>query len=265
MLGSALGLHSVFGFYVIHIGEILFMLFAVAAAVRHKIEVPNMRWLFIALLSLTPLWFVTLNWIGKSDPVLVGLLVLSWAYPSRWRVLSAVIMIMAHREIGSLMCLSLFFLEDRKDFNLLVGLLLGNAFHFLYQYGVLDTVPVSRLEWMEHHVASYLTPFVYTPTLYIGCTFSWYWVLLCLNRPERKELVVIAGAFILSLLNEDFTRDFALASLPAVLFHLERVVRKPENEALGKLAPLSVLQYQIAFKGKVFMEGYTLLLWLMGR
>jgi hypothetical protein len=178
--------------------------------------------------------------------VLIGGLFLCWAFPTRWRLLIAPVMVVAHREIGTVMAAALFFLEDEKDGNLVVGIVLGHALHLLYQYGVLDTVPQSRMDYTIEHLHQTLTTFMTMPGVYIINTFSWYWGVLCLNRPRRKEGLVFTAAFLLALLCSDFTRDFVLTALPALLFYTERLVVAGKLNGFEKWAPLTLLQTQVA-------------------
>ena len=94
--------------------------------------------------------------------------------------------------------------------------------------------------------------FANVPGLYVMSMFSWYWVLVLTQNPRWKEWAVIAAAFAMALPAEDFTRDFVLLSLPAVLFHLERIVRRNADPDLIRLAPLTPFHFQIAQLGQVF-------------
>ena len=66
-----------------------------------------------------------LKWLGKPDALEVGLLLGLWAFPGRWRVLGALIMVLAHGEMGTAFVLMLYFLEPRRDNNLLVALVMA--------------------------------------------------------------------------------------------------------------------------------------------
>jgi hypothetical protein len=261
-LGALLHLNFIGGFYLLNFIEIIGMLFCVAISVRKKIALPQDQARFIALLSLAPLWLVTFKWFGKTDPIVIGGLFLCWAYRTRWRLLIATVMIVAHREIGSLMVAFLFFLEDEKDYNLLIALLAGNTFHFVYQYGVLDAVPQSRAELISEVALQYVNAFTDAPGFYTGSLFTWYWVLILLNRPTRKETIVFILCFLAALPCNDFTRDFLLPALPAVLVHLERVIAAPDNKRLTNLFPLCLFQYQTATHVPPHFYDNIFLLWI---
>jgi hypothetical protein len=263
LLGDWLHLGTISGFFIIHIGETVLMLACAGFAIGRKLESAEQRLLYVVLLSLTPLWLISMKWIGKTDPVMISGFFLCWALQSRWRILIVFIMIVAHREIGSLMTLSLFFLEGRKDRNLLYALALGNAFHLFYQYGVLDQLPSSRAGLMKDKAVKFITAYAPLQALYVMSMFSWYWILICLEKPQRVEATVLALAFGLALINEDFTRDFTLAALPAVVFHIERVVKSGFYTRMVRLWPLTVMHFQIAALGQFYAAHNSFVLLLM--
>jgi hypothetical protein len=90
------------------------------------------------------------------------------------------------------------------------------------------------------------------PALYVMSMFSWYWVFICLERPKKIELGLFSLAFVLALLNEDFTRDFTLAALPVTAFHIERVVVSERYRAMKNLWPLTLMHFQIAALGHFY-------------
>ncbi len=157
-------------------------------------------------------------------------------------------MIFAHREIGTLMVAFLFFLEDEKDYNLLAALAVGNALHFLYQYGILNAVPQSRGELIYEVAKIYVKAFTDAPAYFTASLFTWYWMPILLQKPTRKELIVFIVCFFAALPCNDFTSDFhILPALPALLFHLERFTASPESKKTRKtLFPLCLLQFQMA-------------------
>ena len=267
IIANLFHLVSLTGFFVIHVGEVMVMLVCVAAAVSRKLPNREQRWLYLVLLSLTPLWLVVMKWLGKTDPVLIGGFFLCWGFASRWRMLVVVIMIMAHRELGSLMTLALFVLESRDgkntDKNLLYALAVGNGLQLLYQYGLLDQLPSSRAELMSGRARSFWDAFIQMPALYIMSMFSWYWIFICLERPRKIEFGIFALAFVLALMNEDFTRDFTLAALPAMVFHIERAVMSDRYGAMKNLWPLTLMHFQIAALGHFFAANNSFIYLLL--
>ena len=264
LIAAATGLDNLTGFFLIHGLEVALLPLCVGWAARRKIHDPEQCLRFLILLSLAPLWLVMLKWVGKVDPVVVGCFALCWATRSRWRLIPALIMVVAHREIGSLLLLSLYFLEDEKDVNLAAPLVAGNLFHLIYQYGVLDFPPQTRLHVMASKLPDFLRAFSTVPALYIMTMFNWYWVVLLMKKPTFKETSVIAVAALLALSNEDFTRDFIMAALPALFFHAERVARDETTRGFARLAPLAMFQFQIAAMGQVFHPENGLVFGLMG-
>ena len=271
-IADLLHLNSVAGFFIIHVTEIVLMLIAVGVAVGNKLPTPQQRLLYLILLSLTPVWLVAMKWLGKTDPVLIGGFFLCWGFQGRWRMLIVVIMILAHRELGSLMALMLFVLERSEgktgDKNLFYAIAVGNGFHLIYQYGILDQPPSSRAALMGGKAASFLTAFSQLPALYVMSMFSWYWILLCLEKPTKIEFGLFTLALVLALLNEDFTRDFTLAALPVTIFHIERVVVCDKYRNMKKLWPLTLMHFQIAAMGHFYAPNnsfiYLLSRWFTG-
>ena len=207
--------------------------------------------MFLTLLSLTPLWLIVIKWIGKPDPILIAGLFLCWAFRSRWRVAIALMMVLAHREAGSVMVAAFYLSEKKKDHNLFVSLLVGNALHMLYQYGMLDYAPESRPEVMLDKIPDFLRAIVNMPTLYVMSMLTWYWVIILKRGLTAAEAGVMLMAACMAFLLEDFTRDFILAALPALLFHAARLAQSSDGTAWKKLWPLAPLQFQIATLGHV--------------
>lgn len=262
MLGDLLKMPTVFGFYLIHISEVLAMLATILVCVRKKFPANEDQVRFLALLSLTPLWLVTLKWLGKPDPILIGMLFLSWAYPGRWRWVFVSIMVMAHREMGSAMCLFLFLSEEERDYSLIVPLLIGHAFHYLYENDVLNFKPVSRVADITVDIWLHPREFIERPELYFIGSLSWYWLVALWQRPGVRLGFGMAAAFAIAAVSEDFTRDFILMALAPILFHLEWVVKTPSSHALIRFLPLGLFQIQIAAMGFVFKPGNLWIDWM---
>jgi hypothetical protein len=142
-------------------------------------------------------------------------------------------------------------LEEIKDTNLLIALLGGNALHLLYQYGLLDHAPQTRTTLMSNKSRGFLNAIPNMPVLYIMSMLTWYWMVVAKSRLILTEACLLLLAFFLSLINEDFTRDFILAALPAVLFHAERIALSSEGGWWADVWPVAPLQFQVAVLGHV--------------
>lgn len=264
MIGDFLGMPTSFGFFFIHGAEIVAMLGTILLCVRKKFPANDEQIRFIAFLSLTPLWLVTLKWIGKPDPLLITMMFLCWAYPGRWRWLFVTVMVMAHREMGSVMCLFLFAAEEKPDFSLIIPLLIGHAFHYLYENQILDQHPSSRVDDIAVNIWRHPEEFAQKPVLYFVGSLSWYWIVALWQRPTLRLCLVLTAAFGIAIVSEDFTRDFILMALAPLLFHLERVAKTPSAETLMRYLPLCLLQIQIAVNGIIFKPNNLWVDWMMG-
>lgn len=262
MLGDFLGMSTFSGFFLIHGFEIIAMLAVICFCVRKKFAAADEHIRFFVFLSLSPLWLITLKWLGKPDPILISMLFLCWAYPGRW--LFAAIMVMAHREMGTAMILFLFLSEEDKDYSLILPISIGYAFHYLYENYILDHLPSSRVADITIDIWRHPKEFVRQPVLYFLGSLTWFWLVALWQRPAARLCLSLAGAFCVAVVSEDFTRDFILMALAPIIYHLERVVKNPSSAALMRFAPLGLLQIQIAAMGVLFKPNNIWVDWISG-
>lgn len=264
ILGDALHLPNIAGFYLIHSGEILLMLVLAAHCVQKKLGDNGQQLRFFIYLSLTPLWLITLKWIGKPDPLLIGMGFVSWGYMGWRRWLAVLLMVTTHREMGIFMSLFLFACEEKPDYTLIMPVLGGLGLHHLYEYRVLNHVPSSRVEDITIDILRHPKEFLRSPTFYVLASLGWYWLVVLWQRPPLRLGLVLLAAFGVAVISEDFTRDFTLMALFPVLFHLERVVKTPSSDVLMRFWPLVFLQIQIASMGVVWKTNNILVDWVSG-
>jgi hypothetical protein len=255
LVAAAFGVGSSYAaFQIMHFAELILMLLLVGFSVMHMFADRKQQVRFICMLSLTPLWYVTMKWVGKPDPLLIGLFFWCWAHRSPWRIVWVIIMIGAHREMGTLTAFFLYLLEDKKDNSLLYGIALGNGLHVIYQYSVLNQPPQSRAEFMGLHAQDLITVFVSKPGLFIMATLSWYWIVALTEPFRRREWAMLGIAFACATLNFDHTRDFIITAMPPIAFQLARMIANGRHRDYQKLTPLSVLHFQIAHVGMVYND-----------
>jgi len=264
MIADLLGVVNTTGFFSIHIAGLMAMLAAILVSLTKKFPLREDRILFIALLSLTPLWLITLKWIGKPDPLLIGILFLCWAYPGKWRWLLASLLVVIHREMGIFMCLFLGLSEAKRDYTLIRSILLGWFFHYVYDHKILDHPPVSRVDDITSDILVHPKEFVERPVLYFLTSLSWYWGVVIWQRPAPRLCLGLAASFGIAMLSEDFTRDFILLALAPILVHLEAVIKAPSAEKLLRFLPLGLIQLQVAAMGIIYKPGNFWVDWYNG-
>jgi hypothetical protein len=214
------------------------------------------------VLAGSPLLFVILTWIGKSDTYLLAfyLLLLSTRSPVM-QALLAVLMIASHRELALAMLFAHVLLRGQAR-PIGAGVAAGLAGSLGFIYVLLDAVPASRIDFMLANATSLATRVMRHPFTYLIAALGPFW--LYLFRPSAlstARIVVLAMAAVLASLTLDFTRVFVLASAPLLLLLTEEVVDELRTSGgmlfwghrigLGALTWLAFAQIQVA-GAKVF-------------
>ncbi len=176
----------------------------------------------------SPLLIVTLHWAGKGDPWLLAFYMLHRsskhkALQSLWCLL----MVLCHREMGSLLVVIECICTRQIRWAALPGLALGHALIWLYHHRVLDAMPVGRIgflgaDWLSipQHNAANVFGFL---ALSLGC----YWVYLAaFARPNWREVATLLICFAAALFTLDYTRVFTILALPVILLTLPRGLPK---------------------------------------
>ncbi len=226
-----------------------------------RFSAPDRETLTIVLLS-TPLLLVLTRWMGKSDLFLVGFYLLLAASDERGIVKTclAVLVVLCHREIGSIV-LAVHLLLCRRDLlPVLAGLALGHLLVLGYFFALLPSPPHSRVDFAHHHVTELLRARARAPIGHVLFSLNWFWIFLVVflgqTRASRDRLcaLLLGGLLLVGALAFDYTRVVSLCALPIVLHIAVRLTRTNALPSLLGRAPFPLLflaQFQIEGRGQI--------------
>ena len=210
----------------------------------------------LIVLASSPLLFVVLTWIGKSDSFLLAFyfLLLTTESPVMVAIL-AVLMIACHRELAIAVLIAHAILRGAIPY-VVAGAAIGVAGSFIFTRLLLTSVPVSRLDYLIGHFRELLGGVMSDPIVHLAATLGPFWLFVI--RPSMfnvRRVAVLAMAFGLACISFDFTRVFIIAATPLLLILTEEVVgemtRTGGVQLWGRavtpalLWPLALLQLQI--------------------
>ena len=203
---------------------------------------------FIVLSS--PLLLILLRWMGKSDPYLVAFYVImlnvrghSWATAAL-----ALLMVTAHREIGSIMLVGGLILGQIAAFPVVFGALVGHSIVWGYQ-SMLDTKPFSRVSFAIYimHTSAWKT----NPISHLILGPGWFWIFIarlvnCSDAP--RVLVTLAMCFVAAVATADYTRVFILCAVPLIAYAADRISKEVmQGQGSIRWPALFAVQAQIEF------------------
>lgn len=218
------------------------------------------------VLAGSPLLFVILSWIGKSDTYLLAFyLLLVGTRSPVMQALLAVMMIACHRELALAMLFAHVVLRGNAR-PIGAGVVAGLAGSLGFIYFLLDAVPASRIDFMLANAAALATRVMRHPFTYLIAALGPFW--LYLFRPSSlttARVLVLAMSAVLASLTLDFTRVFVLASTPLLLLLTEEVVEELRTSGgvllwghrigLGALTLLAFAQIQVAGTKVLWVRG----------
>ena len=225
------------------------------------------RNLAILLLACTPLPFVILSWIGKSDPFLLGFfLLLTQTESAATGLLLSALIPACHRELGAALLLVYVFLRPSSWKIVLPGLIVGEAAMAAYTQLLLSPAPASRLDYAIANAERLWRIFQATPMLHVLLAFGPFWIFVFTRRRELwRAAAVIAPAFILAIASQDFTRVFVIVTAPLLIEFIKQIADEIGTNgglALGRYRlgahafwPLMFIQAQIAGNNLLWAHG----------
>lgn len=220
----------------------------------------------VIVLAGSPLLFVVLTWIGKSDTYLLAFyFLLVSTRSSVMQAVLAVLMVACHRELALATLLAHVLLRGNAR-PIAAGVAAGLAGSFAFIYFLLEAVPASRIDFMFANAADLVSRVARHPSTYLAAALGPFW--LYLFRPSSLTAargVVLAMAAVLASLTFDFTRVFVLASTPLLLVLTQEVVDELRTTGgmlflghrvgLGALAWLAFAQIQVAGAKVLWVRG----------
>lgn len=218
------------------------------------------------VLAGSPLLFVVLTWIGKSDAFLLAFYLLLVSSSSRvMQALLCVLMMGCHRELALAMLAGHVLLRGNGP-AVTAGAALGTLVSLTFTNVLLDPVPVSRLAFALGHTRELLGTVAAHPFTHLVATLGPFWLYVC--RPsalDARRAIVLGGALLLACLAYDFTRVFVIAATPLLLVLTQEVVAEirrgggvmvwRHRVGLGALAWLAFAQIQVAGAKVLWVRG----------
>ena len=173
----------------------------------------------VLMVFATPLLIVLTQYIGKSDPFMVGFLLLLVASTNPlMQVLLACLVVVSHLEIGVLVLGSAMFLRILPIRWTALGAVAGVLLVFGYHYSLLPAPPQSRADMGVQYLSDAVGAVMNTPVLHMLAMFGPFW--LCVFTARRlhwRWLLVLAMTTAVASATLDFTRVFILVGLPLVI------------------------------------------------
>ncbi len=185
------------------------------------------------LVFATPLMIVLSQYIGKSDPFMVGFLLLLVASTHPMvQVVMACLLVVSHFEMGLLVLVSAIFLRlvpvRWTTLGGLAGVLLVLGYH---QY-LLPAPPQSRADMGVAYLSVAVDAVMNTPVLHLVAMFGPFWLCVLTARDLGwRWLMVFCATTAVASATLDFTRVFILVGLPLVIATVDTVVRRSDAAA----------------------------------
>lgn len=254
------GLGHMHAFVVVHGLGLVFFAYALFRCLTHLCGTIG-RAAGLIVLAGSPLLFVVLTWIGKSDTYLLAFYFM--LLTTRSGVMTGILcllMIACHRELAVAMLIAHALLRG-ATVPVLAGAVVGVAGSFVFTRFMLTSVPASRVDFLIAHAREVLSGVISHPIVHLAATLGPFWLYLI--RPAMisvRRVAVLAMAFGLACIAFDFTRVFIIAATPLLLLLTGEVVAEirqtggvtlwGRSVTIALLWPLALLQLQI-FGAKV--------------
>ena len=223
------------------------------------------------VLCSSPLLFVVLFWVGKSDVYLLAFFLLLAASASPvTRAILAALVVLCHGELGAAVLVGYALLTPLDWRSVVAGLGVGESALFIYTHRLLSAVPLSRSAYAFSHLSDLASVFWAHPILHLVAALGPFWLYVAARRQIAiAETLVLAAAFALSVLSYDYTRVFVIVSLPLILVVTKdaaMAMRRDSGLGIGSyvlgahaLWPLVFLQVQLAGPKLFWARGEILL------
>jgi hypothetical protein len=249
------------------------LLFALAVrAWRTSRFAPEDRAAATTILLSSPLLFVIVFWVGKSDVYLLAFFLLLVASESGLtRSILATLMVCCHRELGAAVLIAYLCLDTQPWRSVGAGLLVGELALLAYTQHLLPAPPQSRAEYWLAHRTELFAFLLAHPIWHLVGTLGPFWLLLAWRRRITiREAGVLLGALALAAFAIDFTRIFVIAAAPVLLAVTTDVVaalRRDGGLRLGRarvpayaLWLLMLVQVQLAGPKVFWVRGAEIVL-----
>lgn len=221
----------------------------------------------------SPLLLTIVSWIGKDDSFLVAfyLLLLTSRSPLT-RAILCMLMVSCHRELGVAMLMA-HMLVQVEGAAVAAGAAGGLALSYLYTNALLDTPPLTRIDYMLEHARGLVAGVVARPLAHFIAALGPFWLYVL--RPSSltvRRVAVLGMAAVLASMTLDFTRVFVLAATPLLIELTEQQVAEVREHggitllgrrwSVGVLGILAFAQLQLAGDRLSWIRGFS---WVITR
>lgn len=241
-------------FYIVHSTGLALFLLSLEKYLLEKFNKESINYAAFILMT-TPVFFILTRWFGKSDTYLLAFLLAIYWLRSEWMILLAsTLVILCHREMGSILLLFQLATSRKHARAIIAGLLVGNAGIYYFQHYALSTAPQqNRAAHVLEDWKYRIRVFTQNPLEYLAYSLGGFWIYIAyLARPSMLEVSMFAIAFALSIFGADSTRVFCILALPFILSITNKAMAHSEFLALHnkKIAMLlvtsTIIHYQVA-------------------
>jgi hypothetical protein len=223
-LTSAIG--ATWSFAIVTLGGLAFFAFSLRRFVMVRYRTgPGQADAMLMFLA-TPLLIVLSQYLGKSDPYMVGFLLLLLASSQPVvQVILAGLVVLSHLEIGLLVLGSGMFLRLVPFRTATLGGLAGASLILGYHYYLLPSPPQSRAGLAVELLAEAVGAVMNTPVHHLVLTFGPFWVcVLTARRMGWRWFAVLSATVLAAVTTLDFTRTFILIGLPLTVAIVDALV-----------------------------------------
>ena len=218
-----------FSYFIVSVAGLVVLICATIAYLRPMPA--DQRTTAMLIVFSTPILLVLTRWIGKGDPYLLAifLLTLDRRRGNALQTSLCAALIVAHKELGTIMLVVDAIVRRRLRLATAAGLALGNALVLLYMAS-LSVPPMSRIEFATHMIPISINGWAHNPISHLLLAFNWFWFFLFARRNEADwpwVVVAVLLCFAISFDGADYTRDMLLCAFPIVVYTAEAIARTP--------------------------------------
>jgi hypothetical protein len=206
-----------------------------------KTFAPETRRALLFVVFSTPMLILAGKWIGKGDLFLTAayLLILSRNGRAFLSGVAACVMVLAHRELGTVVLAGHCFLRRQISIPLVLGGAFGLAMMFIYQHDILPPVAATRAAIILTRGSEIIRLNAMQPISHVVFGLGWFWIFLAVRWQQTTDWRIfgfLVFAFALAFVTIDYSRDLIMISLPLIFLTAEGI---SQGDASTASLPLS--------------------------
>ena len=226
-----------------------------ASLTRHFRRIaPGRRATVCIVMLSSPILLVLLRWMGKSDPYVIALYLAMLGFKGRSgpTAVCSALMIVAHREIGTVMLAGGLILGQIAVAPAVAGALVGHSLLSAYQ-SMLDPKPAGRLSFALSVLQS--SSWRNNPILHVVLGPGWFWLFIARlfrNADAWRVILALLLCYAAAAATADYTRVFIVCAVPLIIYAADRIATDPRpSQGAVSWPALFALQAQIEFGDQV--------------